>query len=260
MALNKKKIINDVTIVDRDFLQSVFGGDSTAPADDPFFAGHFHDGRNDQWGHAPKVDLTNHTTGRLVLSDQYAVAKTLSLPSSSAVVIGNSLVWYFSLPTDMDITKPVYFSFNWMGDASVSNTIDLTNVVFQTTTFRVTWQWYAPDLAVFAPAVIYDAQPPTNYLDNRANVNTNTLSRGRIPALTVNAQPFHLFVNDSRTGAPNYVNLTGLDQTTGSVMVGVQVEVLSTGFISGVVFFNGTMLYLSKTLGGATTSISTLNG
>ena len=255
MPTNKKRLIDDASIIGSNFLQPIFGGDNSAPAGSPERDGHVHDGGS-TWGHVQKVDLGQHTTGRLLLQDQFAVTKIVSQTSTSAAVIDNSLVWYFSVPTDLDTTKPVYFSFNWMGDSSVNNVI--TSTSFQSTVFKITWQWYIPGSAVLAPAIIFDSQPPANQVGS--NVNANTLTRGRIPAFTVNAAPFTLFVNDSLSGSPNFVKLTGLDQAPMSVMVGVQVEVVNTGFANGISFFNGNMLYLAKTLGSPVTSISSLNG
>jgi hypothetical protein len=108
-----------------------------------------------------------------------------------------------------------------------------------------------------APSIIYDAQPPANQVGS--NINANTLTRGRLPNFTVNTAPFQLLMNDSATGNPNYLKLTGLNQAQNSVMVGVQVEVLSTGFPNGAVFFNGNLVYSSKTIGGANISINSLN-
>lgn len=329
---SKKKIINDATLIDAGFLQPIFGGDKTADPGSPEFNGHFHDGRTDAWGHAPKIDLTNHTTGRLTLQDSFVVAKSISaspyvvatpnalisatflnqpgtspLKSAAQLNLGSlqrldgyfnaslnspygetsitssvypfttsgiltSAIWYFSLPFDMDITKSAYFSFGWMGDIltvdSSGNTIfDSTkldtsgNIQAQTTTFRVTWQWYSAGYSVFPPAVIYDSYIPTNLPGTK--VNANTLTRGRIPNLTVNQLPFTFAVNDSSTGNQNYVGLTGLQQATGAVMVGIQVDVLSSGFISSTTsghinFFQGNLIYLSKTMGSPVVSFKTI--
>lgn len=253
----KKKIIDDATTIDSAFLQPIFGGDKSADPNSPEYNGHLHDGGTDSWGHAPKIDLTNHTTGRLILQDQFAVAKTVSLPATAATTVGSGRVWYFSVPADIDITKPAYFSFGWMGD-STDGYNNIKNTTFQTTVFRITWQWYIPGYAIFTPAVIYDSQPPANQVGS--NVNGNTLTRGRLPNFTVNTPPFQLLTNDSAVGKPNYVKLTGLDQAQSSSIVGVQVDVSSTGFPNGIVFINGTFLYLSKTIGAANINISSLNG
>ena len=256
MADNKKKrIIDNATTIDSAFLQPIFGGNTSADPSSPEFNGHLHDGNSDTWGHAPKIDLTNHTTGRLVLQDQYSVAKTVSLPSSAASAIGHGVIWYFAVPADIDITKPAYFSFGWMGDSTDSSN-NIINTTFQSTVFRITWQWYIPGYSIFSPAIIYDSQPPANQVG--ANINANTLTRGRLPNFTVNTAPFQLLINDSATGKPNYVKLTGLDQAQNSVIIGVEVDVVSTGFPNGVVFFNGSLLYLSKTIGGANININSL--
>lgn len=257
MADNKKKkIIDNATTVDSAFLQPIFGGDTTADPNSPEYNGHFHDGKTDTWGHAPKIDLASNTTGRLILQDEFVVVKNISLPSSAAASIGTGIVWYFSLPTDIDITKPAYFSFGWMGDSTDSSN-NIISTAFQSSVFRITWQWYVPGYAIFSPSIIYDSQPPAN--QTGSNVNANTLTRGRLPNFTVNTAPFQLLVNDSATGKPNYIKLTGLDKAQNSVLVGVQIDVLSTGFPNGVVFFNGNLLYLSKTIGGANISIASLN-
>jgi len=258
MADNKKKkIIDNATSIDSGFLQPIFGGNTAADPSSPEYNGHFHDGKTDTWGHAPKVDLTTHTTGRLILQDEFAVAKTVALPSSAAASIGNGIVWYFSVPSDIDITKPAYFSFGWMGD-STDVSSNIINTLFQSTVFRITWQWYIPGYSIFAPAIVYDSQPPANQAGS--NINGNTLTRGRLANFTVNTAPFQLLINDSAVGKPNYVKLTGLDQAQSSVIVGVQIEVISTGFPNGVVFFNGNLVYLSKTIGGANINITSLNG
>ncbi len=250
----KKRIIDDVTKIDAGFLQSVYGGDTTAVSGSTERDGHIHDGGSN-WGSVQKVDLTNHTTGRLVLQDQFSVLKTIGLPSAAASTLGNSVVWYFTIPTDIDISKSAYFAFNWMGD-STDGANNILSVLPQTTVYRITWQWYVPGYAMLSPAIIYDSQPPAN--QSGSNINANTLTRGRLPNFTVNTAPFQLLVNDSFVGKPNYVQLTGLNQAQNSVIVGVQVEVLSTGFSNGVVFFNGNFSYLSKTMGGSNISISSI--
>ncbi len=255
MATKKKKIVDDVTKIGSELLQPIFGGDKSAPTSSPEYNGHFHDD-GDDWGHAPKINLAQHTTGRLILQDEFAVAKTIGMPSSSAATIGNSVIWYFSIPADIDITKPAYFNFGWMGD-STDGYNNILSTIAQTTTFRVTWQWYVPGYAMLAPAIIYDAQPPANQVGS--NINANTLTRGRLPNFTVNTTPFQLLINDSATGLPNHVKLTGFDQAQNSVMVGVQIEILSTGFSNGVILFNGNLVYLSKVIGGANISINSLN-
>lgn len=326
----KKKIINDATLIDAGFLQPIFGGDKTADPTTPEYNGHFHDGRTDTWGHAPKIDLTNHTTGRLVLQDSFAVAKSVSAQPSVVSTPGNTIsgsflnnstqksaayfnstpplqqmdgyfsaslntlypvngvstptyplttpgiitsaIWYFSIPYDMDTTKSSFFSFGWMGDIlttdSANNTIFDTskldtngNIQSQTTIFRITWQWYSAGYSVFPPAVIYDGYIPTNLAGTK--VNANTLTRGRIPNLAVNQLPFTFAINDSSTGNQNFVGLTGLQQATGAVMVGIQVDVLSSGFISSstsghLSFYQGNFVYLSKTMGSPVVSLKTI--
>jgi hypothetical protein len=325
----KKKIIDDATKIGADFLQPIFGGDSSADPTSPDFAGHFHDDGN-TWGHAPKINLSQHTTDRLILQDSYAVAKSVSAYPSIVVAANNilsatflnvnnsslksaanlngvlplqkldgyfnalintypytnlttppqpftspnilaSAIWYFSLPLDMDITKQAFFSFYWMGDIVTTdgygnNILDSTKLTqlgqpaAQTTIFRVTWQWFSPGYAVFPPAIIYDGYTPANIIGS--NINQNSLTRGRIPSLTVNELPFRMIVNDSSSNNPNYVNLSGLSQTTNANMLGVQIDILSSGFVnttpgslSGhLSFFQGNMIYLSKTMGSAITS------
>jgi hypothetical protein len=365
MATKKKRIINDSSLIDSSFLQPIFGGDTTAPANDPNNIGHLHDGGN-TWGHVAPIDLSAHTTGRLTLQDTFAVARsvssypsivatantiisgtllnipnsslltskaaitvpntapldTLTINSSSSTVSGTfgtssgntptssnitgiingvinlaansvftvvgastpdypftipgiitSAIWYFSIPFDMDVTKPAYFSFEWMGDIltidAYGNTIldptKITNSIpqAQTTTFRVTWQWYSAGYSILPPAVIYDGYTPANLPGT--NINTNSLTRGRIPNLTINALPFQLTINDSVTNTPNYVGLAGLQQTTGAIMVGIQIDVLSSGFVNNQVgsqsghikFYQGNLIYLSKTLGSPITAFKT---
>lgn len=329
----KKKIINDATLIDAGFLQPIFGGDKTADPNAPEFNGHFHDGRSDSWGHAPKIDLTNHTTGRLTLQDSFAVAKLVSASPSVVATPNNilsgtflnssgtpplksagnlngalpfqqldgyfnaslnspyttmgvtsnvypfttsnivtSAIWYFSIPLDMDTTKVSYFSFGWMGDilttdANGNTVFDATkldsngNILSQTSTFRITWQWYNTGYSIFPPAVIYDGYIPTNIAGTK--INANTLTRGRIPNLTVNQLPFTFAINDSSVGTQNYVGLTGLQQANGAAMIGIQVDVLSSGFISSPTsghlnFYQGNFIYLSKTLGSPVVAFKTI--
>jgi hypothetical protein len=367
MANSKKKIIDDVSTISKDFLQPIFGGDSSAPAGSPEKDGHVHSGGS-HWGEVQKIDLTNHTTGRLTLQDSFVVARSVSsypsvvatptnvisgtllniqnsalkskvaltIPSSAAdtITLGTPLsttaaisgtlgtqsgaspnpsnisgvldghinlsvdngaastnissslfpftspgiitsaIWYFSLPLDMDITKPSYFSFEWMGDILTTDgygnaILDSSKLALsgspaaQTTTFRITWQWYSAGYSIFAPAIIYDGYTPTNLPGT--NINANTLTRGRLANVAVNELPFKLMVNDSPTNNPNYVNLTGLQQATGAVMLGVQVDVLSSGFVSANVgfqsghlqFFQGNFVYLSKTMGSSSVAFKT---
>lgn len=296
MAGKKKKIVDDATKINADFLQPIFGGDLSANPNTPEYNGHFHDGKKDTWGHAPKINLADHTTGRLVLSDEFAVAKNISsypsvvaklsdFPSvNSTNIIATSYpftapnmlataIWYFAVPQDMDLTKSSYFSFQWMGD--IITTDGYGNAIFdstklspqgqlisQTTTFRITWQWFTPGYSIYPPAVVYDGYTPINLPGT--NINQNSLTRGRIPNLTVNDLPFRLITNDSSTSNYSYVNLTGLQQANGAVVLGVQVDVLSSGFITGpslsghINFFQGNFVYLSKILGSSNISFNTL--
>lgn len=288
----KKRILDDITVIDRALLQPIFGGDPTAPPNSPERLGHFHDDGGDL-GHAPKIDLTNNTTGRLVLADQFAVSRSInaypalietpsslpddiSSPSSpfSSSSILTTAIWYFGLPLDMDLNKSSYFSFGWQGDITTRDAygnvsldpskLNQGQLQTQTTTFRITWQWYIPGSAIYPPAVIFDGYLPTNI--NMTNANPNALTRGRLSSLTVNSLPFRLVINDSSTGNPNYVNLTGLSQSTGAVMVGIQVDVMNSTFLnpaalfqSGHIrFYQGNFIYLTKTLGSSTTSFSVL--
>lgn len=256
MADNKKKkIIDNATTINSKFLQPIFGGDPDATPGTPEADGHLHDGRSDVWGHASKINLQEHTTGRLVLQDSYAVIKTISLPSSAASVVDNGFIWYFTVPPDIDITKPAYFSFAWMGDSTDAYN-QISSTTSQTSVFKITWQWYVPGYAILAPAVIYDSQPPAN--QNGSNINTNTLTRGRLPSFTVNTTPFQLLINDSSTGKHNYIRLTGFEYAQNAVIVGIQVEVTNTGFLNGVTFINGNFVYLSKTMGGPNINLNSL--
>ena len=249
----KRRIIDGSTLIDQSFLQGIFGGDTTADPSSPNFAGHLHDDGN-EWGHAGKIDLSNHVTGRLLLDDESAVVKTLTLSVSSGIPLGRGVIWYFSIPPDLDITKPAYFSFSWMGD-STDGIGNIVNTMFQSTVFKITWQWYVPGYAIFAPSTIFDSLPPAN--QTGSNINANTLSRGRLPNFTVNTAPFQLLINDSAS-KPNYVKLTGLEQAQNAAIVGVQIDVTSTGFPNGIAFVNGSLIYLSRTLGGSNTNVSSL--
>lgn len=63
----KTKFVNAQTVVTSDFLNSIFGGLTTAdgvPATDPRVAGHIHDG-TDEDGHVGKIDLVEHVEGEL---------------------------------------------------------------------------------------------------------------------------------------------------------------------------------------------------
>lgn len=331
MATPKKKIIDNGTTISSNFLQPVFGGDSAAPIGSVERDGHKHDGGSN-WGSAQPIDLTNHTTNRLVLQDAYSVARSinaypsvvvapnnvisgtlLNIPNSGLKSAANlngvlplqkfdgyfnastfnplinitnqvspftapgtiaSAIWYFGMPFDIDITKPAYFSFEWMGDILTTdgygNTILDTNKLIaglpqaQTTIFRITWQWYSAGYAIFPPAVIYDGYNPANIAGT--NINANSLTRGRIANLAVNDLPFRMIINDSSNNNQNYVGLTGLQETNSAMMVGIQVDVLSSGFVNNVLgsqsghvgFFQGNLIYLSRTLGSANINFGVL--
>lgn len=290
----KKRIHDDATIIPADFLQPIFGGDTAAAAGSPNRDGHLHDGGG-EWGHVQKINLTQHTTDRLVLGDAYGVSKNITAypsvlgtkadfplinptsiiatpyPFTLSSILATS-IWYFNIPRDIDRAKSVYFSFNWMGDILASDgyenvILDQNKItpqgqtIAQTTTFRVTWQWYSPGYAIFPPAVIYDGYTPVNI--QGTNINQNGLTRGRVSTLTANALPFFMMTNDSATDNVNYIKLTGLDFTQDATIIGIQVDILSSGFISAtsghVRIYNGNLIYLSKVIGSAEISFNSYN-
>ena len=326
-------------------MQPIFGGNPNAPANDPNNIGHLHDNGN-TWGHAAKIDLGNHTTGRLTLQPGCYVTRNISAyPSiiankNNAVISGSFLntdptlcptnrsyitltsdragttpvtqgyaqgsinllentyfnlygaskddypftlptilstaIWYFAIPFDMDITQNVYFSFGWMGDiitvdSSGNIKSDATKLgtdgitpLSQTTNFRATWQWYIPGYTILPPAVIFDGYNPTMSLNGIHAPNSST--RGQVATISVVSAPYKLNINDSSSNTPSYVGLTGLSNTTNATMIGIQIDVLNSGFItfpatgiqSGhVKFYQGNLIYFSKTMGSTITSFTT---
>lgn len=266
MSKRKRKIIDDSTVINSEFLQPIFGGDASASQTAPEFAGHFHDVApgtpGAEWGHAPKIDLTNHTTGRLTLSTDNAVLKNLSSPATAGVATSivintntvTGLVWYFPVPPDMDVTQDPYFAFQWMGQMDVSTDTFPKNV-----SFRITWQWYLPGNSVFTPSTLQDAYGSS--APAGLNVIQNPLTSGR-KTLNLAQVAYKLSVNDSitpnvlgapnTTNGPNYVRLTGANAATNTTMLGVQVEVMQKEFDS-VEFFQTNFYYVSRTLGGGLT-------
>lgn len=193
---NPKKVFqNDKTIVDAEFLTSIFGGDdgyATAVPPSPFYKGHIHDD-GDEWGHAPKIDLTDHITGRLVLPEPEL--KSIRLSATQATPLTSSLFWTFPVPSDVYSTtaKPMYLKIYWSGNATLSPS---------NAAFRVDWVYLQAGQNVMPPSVINlgnDYWPA-----NTSAINNPTVTTFRFK---VSASTSQLYVNNSLT-SQNMIELT----------------------------------------------------
>lgn len=262
MATKKTKIIDGTTKIGADIIGSMTGGDSGAAINDPQFGGHQHSlepnvGAYGNFGQVAKIDLTNHTTGRLTLSTANSVLKCATItgaagiPTSFTTGAGTiyGTIFYFAMPADIDISQDSFFAIQWMGQENVPSGIS------KNISFRYTYQWYLQGSSVFPPSVMFDAygsSAPPNL-----NIIQNSQTRGR-SQLNMAQKSFQLAVNDSVSpatlgatsfsGGANYFRLSGLTAATNSSLLGVQVDTLVSQFNS-VQIFQAQWYYASKTMG-----------
>lgn len=255
MPSPKKPFQNDKTIVDAEFLTSIFGGDdgyATTIPPSPFYKGHIHDGGS-QWGHAPQIDLTNHVTGRLVLPQ--LELKSIKLSSTQATPLTSSLFWTLPVPSDAytTIAEPMYLNIFWSGNSALSPS---------NAAFRVDWVYLQAGQNVMPPSIINlgSGYWPANTIS--ANNPTPTTFRYK-----VSAAPSRLYVNDTLTGG-NLIPLTLPANAPGStlgnfLLFGLEITtaptVTLTQPMSQVNVFAVEILYYSQTLGTNTAPVLLAN-
>lgn len=264
MANKKKKIIDGATTIDSEILQPIFGGDSSASVGSPERDGHVHDGGT-EWGHAQKVNLNGHVTGRLVLDEQYAVSKRITQPLSVATKVNfdentneyDGAIWYFDIPADIDLSKDKYFAFNWMGHYINNGAPDAVNS--RAMKMRIIWQWYYAGYSFYSPSNLaqygesvtidgYTFVIPNNPIDiEDVSGSTNDI--------VVASQAYKIVTNNKHNGSPNYFKLTGGAYAIGlghrPIMLGVQVSINknTSAPFSKIELINSTLIYQSRTLG-----------
>lgn len=241
----KKPFQNDKTIVDAEFLTSIFGGDdgyATTIPPSPFYKGHFHDGGN-EWGHAPKVNLTDHVIGRLVLPE--LELKSIKLAANQATPLTSSLFWTLPIPSDAySVTpQPMFLNIYWSGNSGLSPS---------NAAFRADWIYLQAGQNVMPPSVINlgSAYWPANTI--ASNNPTPTTFRFK-----TSASPSRLYVNDTLTGG-NLIQLTLPPDAPGAVLddfllFGLEITtaptVTLTQPMAQINIFAIELLYFSQTLG-----------
>lgn len=97
--MSRRFFTDGKTVVDAEFLNSFYGGVSGHQEGSIYYDGHVHDGYSStEWGHAGKIDLTDHVRGRLVLPK--VELKSLKLSSKEAIILADSLYWVVAVPND----------------------------------------------------------------------------------------------------------------------------------------------------------------
>ena len=254
MSSPKKKFVDDVTIVPAEFLNAIFGGIdgyATANPPSPFFQGHFHDGDNSTWGHAPKIDLTKHVTGRLV--SPTLELKSIRLSATQASPLVSSLFWTVPIPadaySDAGLPTPMLLKIYWSGNSALSPS---------NAAFRVDWEYIQPGQNVIPPSVIVlgDGYWPAN--TNAAQNPATTTFRFK-----VNASPTRLYVNDNLSNS-SLIQLTFPSNVSNAVLgdfllFGLEITSAPTLTLqqpmSQVNVFAVELLYYSQTLGNTTTPV-----
>lgn len=245
MPSAKKPFKDDKTVVSAEFLTSIFGGNdgySTTVPPSPFYKGHFHDGGN-EWGHAPKVNLTDHVTGRLVLPE--LELKSIKLSANQATPLTSSLFWTLPIPSDAysAIPESMYLNIFWSGNAALSPS---------NAAFRVDWVYLQPGQNVMPPSIIDLGS--TYWPANTISSNNPTPTTFRFKT---SASPSRLYVNDSLTGG-NLIELTPPTDAPGAVLddfllFGLEITsaptVTLTQPMTQVNIFAVEILYYSRTLG-----------
>lgn len=245
MPSQKKTFQNDRTIVDAEFLTSIFGGDdgyATASPASPFYQGHLHDGGS-EWGHAPKIDLSQHVTGRLVVPQPEL--KSVKLTATQAVPLTSSLFWTLPIPSDAYITspQPMFLNIYW----SANSTFSPGN-----TAFRVDWVYLQAGQNVIPPSIINrgtTAWPANTVAGNNAAPTTFRFK--------VSTAASRLYINDTLTGG-NLIKLSLPANVPGAalnqfLLLGLEISTAPTVTLSQpmsqVNIFAIELLYYSQTLG-----------
>ncbi len=251
MPSSKKPFQDDRTIVDAEFLTSIFGGDdgyATTEPPSPFYKGHIHDDGT-EWGHAPKIDLTDNVVGRLVLPTPEL--KSIRLSSTQATPLTSSLFWTLPVPADVysDEAEPMYLKIYWSGNAALSPS---------NAAFRVDWVYLQAGQNVMPPSIINlgDGYWPAN--TSAVNNPTPTTFRFKVSASTS-----QLYVNDSLTSA-NMIELTlptdAPSATLGDFLLfGLEITtaptVTLTQPMTQINVFAVELFYYSQTIGTDTTPV-----
>lgn len=252
MPSPKKPFINDKTIVTAEFLTAIFGGDdgyATAVPASPFYKGHLHDDGT-EWGHAPKVDLTDHVTGRLVLPE--LELKSIKLTSAQAVPLTSSLFWTVPVPNDAysAIPEPMYLNIYWSANGPTSP----GNVAF-----RVDWVYVQAGQNMMPPSVI--DRGPTAWTANTNSANnplpTTFRFKSNVAATVIN-------INDSNANNGALIPLTLPSNLPGANlgqfwMLGLEISsaptVTLTTPMSQVNIFAVDLQYYSQTMGSNTAPV-----
>lgn len=255
MPSPKKPFQNDKTIVDAEFLTSIYGGDdgyATAIPPSPFFNGHFHDD-GDEWGHAPKIDLTNHVTGRLAVPTPEF--KSIKLSATQAVPLTSSLFWTLPIPADAYTTtpEPMFLNIYWTANGPLSP---------GSAAFRVDWVYLQAGQNVMPPSII--SRGPTAWPANTSAGNNATPTTFRFKVSSTAAS--RLYINDSLTGG-NLISLALPTNVPGAalnqfLLLGLEISTAPTVTLSQpmaqVNIFAVELLYYSQTLGVANSTPSLL--
>lgn len=247
MPSNKKPFKDDKTIVSAEFLTSIFGGSdgySSASPPSPFYKGHIHDDGS-TWGHAPKIDLTDNVSGRLV--SPTLELKSIALAATQGTPLTSSLFWTLPIPADaystlpqLDATNSMFLKIFWSGN----NVLSVGNAAF-----RVDWEYIRPGNNIMPPSILHLGSDfwPAN-TDGASNPEVNTMR------FKVNATPSKLYVNDALNNS-KYIKLT---LPTGSsladfLMLGLEITTAPTVTLnfpmSQINIFAVELMYYSQTLG-----------
>jgi len=255
MASPKKPFINDKTIVTAEFLTAIFGGDdgyATAVPQSPFYKGHLHD-NGTEWGHAPKIDLTDHVTGRLVTPG--LELKSIKLTSAQAVPLTSSLFWTLPIPNDAYsvVPTPMYLNIYWSANGPTSP---------GNAAFRIDWVYVQAGQNMMPPSIIDRGATAWTLNTNSANNPLPMTFRfqSNVTATVIN-------VNDSTANRGSIIELTLPSNLPGAalnqfLMLGLEISsaptVTLTTPMSQVNIFAVDIQYYSQTL-GSNTALTLLN-
>jgi hypothetical protein len=241
----KKPFIDDVTVVSGNMLSSIYGGIDGYQSDpsSPFFAGHIHSGRNDQWGFAPKINLTDHITGRLTLPTPEL--KSIKLSAAQATPLTSSLFWTLPIPADAYTTsaEPMFLNIYWAANGNISP---------GSVGWRVDWIYVQAGQNVIPPSVIDRGSSawPANTIGS-ANPLPTTMR------FKTSAAASQLYVNDTST-RDKMIQLTLPTNVPGAalnqfLLLGLEITSAPTTTLNfpmeQVNIFAVELLYYSSTMG-----------
>ncbi len=241
----KKPFVDDVTIVSANFLNSVYGGLDGYSDDSPYKNGHFHDGGS-EWGSAPKVNLTDHVVGRLILPAPEL--KSIKLTAAQAVPQTSSLFWTIPIPNDAytGSSTGMFLNIYWSGNAALSPS---------NAAFRVDWTYISAGQNVMPPSI--QTLGSDYWPANTSGANNPSPSTFRFKA---SATPTRLYVNDSLSGGSLIPLTLPVDAPSSNIgdylLFGLEVStaptVTLTQPMSQANLFAVEILYYSQTLGNST--------